>query len=199
MVKKLFSGYLKQSTLKINRYIKDKVAEDSPNNIVSNLIVKSEDNYSIIREENSRAYIMSLPNLIIVGMCKKKKSCIEDFEMLYGNSKEYLFDVYETERYYHIICLSKYSQHLTLERWLYANEADPKYMNLFDMYGPFLIMNKSWFVSLSQTQYQTKYTFVKTIGSGIKINEISKLVEHAIKLINNQYMKFLPTHYLSYP
>lgn len=199
MGKALLNGYSKQSSLQLNKYIKNQFISFDKNNLVSNLVIKTAFDYSITREERSRSYIMTFPNLIIIAISKKKTSSIEDFELLYANSTEYIFHVYETQRYYHLICLSRYKSDITLEPWLYANDADPKYINLYDIYGPFLIMNKSWFVSVSEYPYQTKYTFVKSIGEGSINDKIADLVKQTIGLINNEYMNFLPNHYLCYP
>ena len=201
MKKNLFNGYLKQVKVKLNKYIKTNET-NKIEKIVDNHIVKHNEflNYYIFREQKSRAYIMSLPNLIIIVISKKNKTNIEDFELLYNDSSEYLFNVYETERYYHIICISSYkSTEKEFDEWLLSNDADLKYITLTKLYNSFLIMNKLWYIPLNQGHYQFKYKFIKIIGKGSINSLIQNNVNHCINLINNHYINFLPSHYLSFP
>jgi len=160
---------------------------------ISNMLINNDPSFLIYRESSSRAYFLTLPNIIVLAVCKKD---LEDFELLYGDSFEYLFDVYETERYYHIVCMSKYSES-DISEWLYANEASVKYINLYKLYGSCFVMNKPWYAPLNQP-FQTDYKFLKYIGQGKRITEISDLIKHVMHLINHEY-KFLPNHYLSFP
>jgi hypothetical protein len=194
MDRRIFKGFLKQSTLKMNRYIKDHYVDCDVDRFVSSRLVNRYDVFSLYRELNSRAYFITLPNIIVISLCKTQ---IEDFELLYEKSPEYLFDVYETERYYHIICVSKYSNG-DISEWLYSNEANKKYLNLYKIYGSCLVVNKPWYYSIQGTPFQTKYTFLKSIGQGQRLTKLANLIKRVMNLINNEY-KHLPNHYLSFP
>jgi hypothetical protein len=199
------SNYLKQAKLKINRYIKSKVPvenydllfkSDNPQyltDIICNNKVISAEEYTIYREYFSRAYFMSFKRVILFSI---RKNIIDEFEMFYKNSKEYLFDIYETEKYFHIICISKYSfdNPNKLKNWLYANDADSKYLNLYDIYGSFLVVNKPWY-----NKCLIKYTLFKRVGKGPVNNDIVNIIKYGIHLINNEFMNFLPNHYLCFP
>jgi hypothetical protein len=200
-MKNLFNGYLKQVKLKLNKCIKIGETNDLEKTVDNHLLKRNEFfDYYIFREQNSRAYIMSFPNLIIIVISKKSKTNIEDFELLYNDSSEYLFNVYETERYYHIICVSAYKKtQEEFDEWLQSNDADLKYTTLTKLYNSFLIMNKIWYIPLQPGHYQFKYKFIKTIGKGYINSLIQNTVNHCINLINNYYMNFLPSHYLSFP
>ena len=192
-------NYKFQSGIKINKYINRYIQEDDlivkGKTHLKNTIISTNDQYSIIRERSSRAYFLTFTKLLVMSISKRHRTFYEDFEMLYNNSEEYLFYIYENEKYYHIICVSKYKTPETMMSWLNANDADTRYValvELFDSKG-FLIINRSWNVQ----RCEAPLIFKKQIGKAILDYEIESLVKRIIKLIN-VYIFFLPIHFLAF-
>lgn len=192
-------NYKIQSNIKINKYINRYIQEDNlivkGRSNLKNTILSTNENYSIIREISSRAYFMTFTKLLVMTISKRHRTFYEDFEMLYNDSEEYLFYIYETEKYYHIICVSKYKTPETMVSWLNANDADTRYIALVELLDSkgFLIMNRSWNVS----KHESPLIFKKQIGKAISDCEIEALVKRSIRLIN-QYSLFLPIHFLAF-
>jgi hypothetical protein len=192
-------NYKYQSKIKINKYINRYIREESliikGKTNLKNTIISSNEDYSIIRELSSRAYFITFTQLLVMTISKNHRTFYEDFEILYNNSDDYLFYVYETEKYYHMICVSKYKTPESFISWLNSNDADTRYIalaELFDSKG-FLIMNRSWNVS----KYDNLLIFTKRIGKATVDSKIETLVKHIIKLINH-YAHFLPIHFLAF-
>jgi hypothetical protein len=191
-------NYKNQCKIKINKYINRYIQEDSlvikGRNNLKKMIISTNEDYSIVRELSSRAYFITFTQLLLITISKRHRTFYEDFEILYSNSEDYLFYVYETEKYYHIICVSKYKTPETFLSWLNSNDADTRYIalcELFDSKG-FLIINRSWNVS----RHENLLIFKKHIGKAAIDYKIETLVNYVIKLIN-QYATFLPIHYLA--
>jgi hypothetical protein len=163
--------------------------------MLKNELIISNEDYSIVREISSRAYIITFSKLIIMTISKRFQTLYEDFELLYNKSSDYIFNIYETEKYYHIICISKYKTPETYLSWLESNDADTKFMAIAELYDSkgFLIINRSWNVC----KFKSIYQFKKTVGQANVDVKIRSLVDYIIKLINFQ-MTFLPIHYLSF-
>ena len=195
-------SYTKQSKLKINKYIfrfdpKEQFYIEGHNkssDLIANEIISCKPEYTILKEINSRAYIITFNDLLIIVFSKLRND-LEDFEILYSESDEYLFNVYETRNNYHVICISKYKNHINYSSWLTSNDSSTKFqalVNLYDSKG-ILVINRPWYA-----KYQYLYTFIKRIGRGVVNTKIENLVKNVIRLIN-EYSKFLPIQYLSFP
>jgi hypothetical protein len=195
----MYKSYITQSKIKINkyinRYIQDVNLVVKGRNMLKNELIISNEDYSIVREISSRAYIITFSKLIIMTISKRFQTLYEDFELLYNKSSDYIFNIYETEKYYHIICISKYKTPETYLSWLESNDADTKFMAIAELYDSkgFLIINRSWNVC----KFKSIYQFKKTVGQANVDVKIRSLVDYIIKLINFQ-MTFLPIHYLSF-
>lgn len=192
-------NYRFQSKIKINKYINRYIQEDNlivkGRNNLKNMILSANEDYSIIRELSSRAYFITFTKLLVMTFSKRHRTFYEDFEMLYRNSDDYLFNIYETEKYYHIVCISKYKTPETFLSWLNSNDADTRYIalcELFDSKG-FLIMNRSW----NSINHDAPLIFKKQIGNAQVDSEIESLTKRIIKLINASIV-FLPIHFLAF-
>lgn len=174
----------------------------------------------IYKELNTSTYIMSFSNLILL-VFNKSDNVFIDFDLLYGESDEYLFNVYENSKCYYIFCISKYKDEvfninvdvnenlgkniikMKFINWLVSNDANSKYIVLSGIYDSFLVMNKHWNCNQNSLQgisclYSNMYIYKCSIGKG-KINkEIDNFVKVSISMINKYYMPSLPYNYLSY-
>ena len=180
----------------------------------------------IYKELNTSTYIMSFSNLILI-VFNKNDNVFIDFNLLYDESDEYLFNVYENSKYYYVFCVSKYKDEVfnTIDNyshshshsrnlsknilkmkfvnWLVANDANSKYTILTGIYDSFLVMNKHWNCNQNSLQgisclYKNMYIYKCNIGKG-KINkEIDNFIKTSINMINKWYMPSLPYNYLSY-
>lgn len=195
----MYKSYITQSNIKINkyinRYIQDVNLVVKGRNMLKNELIISNEDYSIIREQTSRAYIITFSKLIIMTISKRFHTLYEDFELLYNRSSEYLFNIYENEKYYHIICISKYKTPESYLSWLDSNDADNKYIAISELYDSkgFFVINRCW----NSSKFKNIYKFKKTVGQATVDLKIKTLVDYIIKLIN-LYMNFLPIHYLSF-
>lgn len=195
----MYKSYITQSKIKINkyinRYIQDVNLVVKGRNMLKNEVIISNEDYSIVREISSRAYIITFSKLIIMTISKRFQTLYEDFELLYNTSSDYLFNIYETDKYYHIVCISKYKTPETYLSWLDSNDADNKFIAIAELYDSkgFLVVNRSWNTSKMKSIYKYK----KTVGKATVDLKIKCLVDYIIKLINF-YMSFLPIHYLTF-
>lgn len=195
----MYKSYITQSNIKINKYI-NKYIQDvnlvvKGRNMLKNELIISNEDYSIIREQTSRAYIITFSKLIILTISKRFHTLYEDFELLYNRSSEYLFNIYENEKYYHIVCISKYKTPESYLSWLDSNDADNKFIAISELYDSkgFFVINRCW----NSSKFKNNYKFKKTVGQATVDLKIKTLVDYIIKLIN-LYMNFLPIHYLSF-
>ena len=95
---------------------------------------------------------------------------------------------------YHIFCTSNNLKDLynqTYFSFLNTNDSNYKYNCLTRLYGPCLIINKRF----SDKNINSKYEFIKSIGTGCVNVIIKTQIATFIKIINN-YIDFLPCHYL---
>jgi hypothetical protein len=188
-----------QSKIKLNKYINRYIQEENlvikGKTTLKQTIILTNEDYSIIRELSSRAYFITFTKLLVMSISKRHRTFYEDFEMLYSNSDDYLFYIYENEKYYHIICVSKYKTPETYLSWLNSNDADTRYIALAELfdYKSLLIINRPWNLS----KYDSSLVFKTQIGKAKIDFQIISLVNYIIKLIN-QYMSFLPIHYLAF-
>jgi hypothetical protein len=153
-----------------------------------NIIIKESQNYIITKETILGFYIMHFKNIIIIHL---NQELLNEFVYLYKNSN-YVFDIYKSSyNLYHIFCISRIiDEKFNYNDFLYTNDCDLKWKTLTNLYGPCIIINKYF----TNTEILA-YIYIKTIGKGI-IN--SKLKSNITTLINiaNNYMRFLPNHYL---
>jgi hypothetical protein len=173
----------------------------------------------IYKELNTCTYIMSFSNLILI-VFNKDDNVFIDFNLLYNESDEYLFDVYENAKYYYIFCVSKYKDEVfnsdvenELHRkniiktkfinWLSTNDATIKYTILTGVYDSFLVMNKHWNCNPNSLQgvsylYKNIYIYKCSIGKGKMNKTIESFIKTSINMINKYYMPSLPYNYLNY-
>ena len=146
---------------------------------------------------------MSFKDLIVIHL---QEEFIKDFEFLYKNSTEYLFDIYKTEEphltkdenvnVYHIFCISKkLVDKPNYMSFLHANDSDIKYTCLTTFYGSCLLLNRRFDITSEYDKFNAKYRFVKTIGKGVIDNKLKSLVKTIVSLVNI-YHDILPPHYL---
>lgn len=196
--------FIKYSKIKFNEILVDKDLLDtcikkSKDSYLSNMIIKNTTNYTLYKENYTKAYIMTFKNILIIHL-KKSDNTFKDFEYLYNDSF-YLFKVYETKTHYHIFCISKYSHNfssLFTINFLTANDCDYKYSILYNIYNSFLVVNTgvNTFTNIHETT-SDKYIFCKYLGKGSPVQSIEFSLNEIIKLINQNYMTYLPPHYMN--
>lgn len=174
----------KCNNLKLNKQLRCQYIDDF---IVENVIIKQYTDYIIYKEINTRVYILSIPNFIIIQYKYTKN--LEDFLLLYTYSNDLLFDMYKNCNYYYIICVSKYKEvNFDYEMWLTSNDANYKYTLLTTFYNSFFVINKTWY------NKENIFIYEKSIGNGSVNIYIRNQLKMYIKMINE--MKYLPCHYL---
>lgn len=180
----------KYKNLKLNKILISQCLDDC---VVENIIIKkfsqdSTSEFTIYKEINTRVYILSIPNFIIIEYKYTKN--LEDFLLLYTDSKDLLFDIYKKDNYYYIICVSKYKDvNFDYKMWLIANDANYKYTLLTKFYNSFFVINKTWY------NKENIFIYEKSIGNGIVNIYIRSQLKMFIKMINE--MKYLPCHFLN--
>ena len=170
---------------------------------INNLYIKRHEDYDIIKEQILECYIMNLKDIIIIHLTQE---FIKDFEFLYKNSKEYTFDMYQTQEpdfatddiivSYHIFCTSKkLSDKLDYISFLNTNDSHTQYTCLTFFYGPCIVLNRRFNVLLPHEKFNAKYKYIKSIGKGDINKDVKSIVNRAIEIANN-YQQILPPHYL---
>jgi hypothetical protein len=180
----------------MNKYLKLKVSPIYFNNIIFDyILIKEHAVYNIIKDVALGIYVCCFNNIIIIHLDEKY---FKDFKYLYNNSKKYTFDIYTNiyngNKMYHIFCTSNNLKDLynqTYFSFLNTNDSNYKYNCLTILYGSCLIINKRF----SDKNTDSKYEFIKSIGSGCVNVIIKTQIATIIKIINN-YIDFLPCHYL---
>jgi hypothetical protein len=179
----------------------------NPTKLVNNFLIKQGMHWKILKDSYTSAYILSFDNLLILHI-DKNKSSLNDFEYLYNNSIEYTFKVYETNNYYHLVCISKYLDYVDFNphsywTFLIANDSNLKYFMLSSIYKSFLIINKGIidYIEDKNTILHNlppiKYKFVKYIGQANIETSIENTIDSLINIVNNNYLKYAPIHFLS--
>jgi hypothetical protein len=229
----LFLRITRENNIKLNKYLKinkDTFTLNSDwrttintaiylynnkKNYINNVIIKSNPNYIIYKELNTSAYIMSFPNLLMIVFDKDDTS-LNEFKMLYDDSKDYLFSVYSDENNYYVFCISKYKEFMEstelkenisinlesdisikkrrtkvkLLNWLISNDCSLKYISLSTVYDSFLVINRNWNCK------DNNIVKIDNIGKAEKIKDIDLLVTSCISTINKYYIPTLPLNYL---
>lgn len=207
--KKLLEKHKKQARTPLNKYLKIIVKckldntvlsswvkrEYSLSNIVDNFVIKSNDHYSIIKEENTRTYILSFHNIYMTTISKTESDKFKQFKYLYENSSQYCFDIYESDRYYHIFCVNMHinnKQDYNHLHWISSHDANISYKYLSSIYKSFIVMNRHWL----RGSFNYKYT--GTLGLGIIKDNTRSIIKCCLRMVNEQYIEQLPFHYLEY-
>jgi hypothetical protein len=156
---------------------------------INNTFIKQSKNFDIIKDNILGTYYMKFNNLMIIHL---NEDLLTEFTYLYNNSP-YLFHIYETIskkiKTYHIICVSNILDE-KFRTFLYGNECLYKWYILTELYGSCLIINRYY------NQQSTIYKFIKPIGKGTVNNNIKYNLQILMNVINNNYLKYLPTHFL---
>lgn len=175
----------------------------SPSNFMIDTVIQSNQNYQLIKEELLDTYILSFNNIIVIHL---KEEFISDFEYLYRNSDEYLFEVYYSIlpdlksdmfiKTFHVFCVSKKLGDLpNYQSFIGNNDTDYKYKCLSLFYNSCVIVNNRFDILSSIDKHNAKYKFSRNIGSGNTDKILKDLVVLYINMINS-YQEFLPPHYL---
>jgi len=170
---------------------------------MKDIIIQSNENYKLIKEDFLDTYILSFNNMIVIHL---KEEFIKDFEFLYKNSDEYLFEVYcsvlpdlKSDKFiktYHIFCVSKKLEDLSnYQSFINNNDIDYKYKCLSLFYSSCIIVNKRFDILSSIAKSNAKYKFIRNLGNGNTNKILKDLVVLYINMINS-YQEFLPPHYL---
>ena len=163
------------------------------------------DDTNLIKENILNLYVLTLNDIFVINI---REDMIDDFEFLYKNSTNYVFDVYETleiyiksdknnirMKLYHIFCVSnkikKWDDYLS---FLKMNDVDKRYYCLTLIYGPCMIVNRRCDIYNDCDKWYDKYKFVKTVGKGVINNDIRSKIKVIIDM-SNKYKEILPPHY----
>jgi hypothetical protein len=170
---------------------------------ISNVIIKTTDDFEIVKEVILETYLMVFKELIIIHL---REEFIKDFEFLYKKSSDYVFEIYKTEiphltkdetiNIYHIFCISKrLIDKPDYISFLNANDSDIKYTCLTVFYGSCILLNRRFDITSEYDKFNARYTYVKTIGQGVIDYKLKSLVKTVIS-VGNMYHDMLPPHYL---
>jgi hypothetical protein len=167
--------------------------------------IKNICNFSIEKELLLDTYILNLKDIIVIHL---NDNFINDFEFLYKNSDEYIFDIYQSKMpcllgngyntTYHIFCISKkISPNFDFILFLKMNDCIQQYTCISYLLGPCVILNRRFDILSNYNKYNAKYTYVKRIGKGIIDTEIENNVNIIVKIVN-KYQDILPPHYTKF-
>lgn len=166
--------------------------------ITSDISVRTNATYEIVKDLYLETYIFKLNDILVIHL---KEQYLRDFEFLYDNSPDYLFQVYSSSlpdlnsndiiTTYHCFFVPKVVPDYM--SFLKANDCDGRYACLACFYGPSVIMNRRFDIISAIDKYNCKYKFFKTIGKGPL--DSSNLIASLIALINSS-QETLPPHYL---
>jgi len=183
----------------------DDLYPDDCKEYISTTFIKNISNFSIEKEMLLDTYLLKLDNIIVIHLDSK---FINDFEFLYKNSDEYVFDIYQSKipslinddynTIYHIFCISKKISHdFDFILFLKMNDCIKQYTYLSYLLGPFVILNRRFDILSNYNKYNARYTYIKRIGKGSVDTELEKDVNKIIKLVNI-YQDILPPHYIKF-
>lgn len=191
----LFSNFIDDTLYTIEYPIMD--------NYISNSIIQTSTNFTIIKENILEPYLITLDNIIVLHITE---AYINDFEFLYKKSTDYVFDIYKTSyedlktkeiiNIYHIFCISKYlTPDIDYISFLSTNDCSKRYTYLSIIYGPCLLINKRFDILTKPNKENAKYKYIKTIGKGIINKSIKNFIKSIINM-SNLLQDSLPPHYL---
>lgn len=190
---------IKFNNIAVDRNLLDCYINNKKDVYLSNEIIKETTNYILYKENFTKVYVMHFKKLFIIHF-KKSDEYFKEFEYLYNDSF-YHFKVYETKSHYHVFCISKYLTNFTplfISNFLKANECDYKYSLLHNVYDSFLIVNNGVKgLSNLHENLNDRYVFYKYLGKGNVVNNIEFDLNEIIKIINKNFMTFLPPHYMN--
>jgi hypothetical protein len=147
--------------------------------------IQMKSSFDIIKDVYTSVYMIILKNIFVIHL---DKLLLNDFEELYRGT-DYKFKVFSCEKMFHVFCISKKSSEIS-ENFLNGNESNEKYMNLYNLLKAHIIIcNRKYNI------VDSRYCFIKEIGDGEKNKVLNNELEGIILMVNN-YMNFLPIHYL---
>jgi len=178
-------------------------SDDIYDNYISIIHIKDLAEFTIEKDILLNTYLLRLHDIIVIHL---DSIFIKDFEFLYKDSEEYVFDIYEStspnlvndtyNTIYHIFCVSKkISINFDFILFLKMNDSIKQYTYLSQLLGPVVILNRRFDIIEQYNKYNGKYKFVKRIGKGVVNNDICILINKIIKLIHI-YQDMLPPHYI---
>lgn len=145
---------------------------------------KAYNDLSIIKEKTLDTWMITCPKLIILYI-----SHINIDKIINYLKDIFTFNLYKTQLYYIIICISQYNSNNYLDNLSIEDPIFIKYKILSSIFSPFIIINKYYTSNLNY------FNYISTYGNDLYIKDI--IIK--LKLINILYSnyQYLPYSYLT--